>query len=108
MFEKEQENNRLKKDLNKVHSEKVVTLFNPRAEKSEIKPKNKKIKLPKDIKEKGYSIIESHLLDTAAIILSGVRRMRKKRKRRKKERKEREESKKRKKRKRNSGTKIFI
>lgn len=66
-------NEKLQLELNKARLQKPVSNNPTPFANSEINTQSKtRIKLSKDIKEKGYSVVEQHLLDTAAIILSGV------------------------------------
>ena len=63
-FQTKEENSSLKKDLVK---------FTKELESIEsMKIRDKKVKLSKELKEQGYSVNYNDLLDTAAIVLSGV------------------------------------
>lgn len=70
LADKEIEIQKLQEEFNKAILEKPASI-SPSAD-SESTEKSKRVKLSRDVKEKGYSVVQSHLQDTAAIILSGV------------------------------------
>jgi hypothetical protein len=71
LAQKELEIQRLQDINKKANLEKPASISPSANSASNEKPK--RVKLSRDIKEKGYSVVRSHFLDTAAIILSGVR-----------------------------------